>query len=499
MRQHLPTAPSENPVDFFDPMDDKIREECGVFGIFGVDNAASLTALGLHALQHRGQEACGISAIDGKRFHAERHLGLVGDNFTGDDPSERLPGHAAIGHVRYSTAGETILRNVQPLYSELHTGGFALAHNGHITNAFTIREQLVEDGAIFQSTSDTEVVIHLTARAKGGKFIDRFIDALRQIDGGFAFVGLTQNSLIGARDRLGIRPLLIGRLGESYLLASETCALDMISAEFIREVDPGEVVVINADGIRSFRAYPEVEPRPCVFEFVYFARPDSIVGGKSVYDVRKRMGQRLAQETPADVDVIIPVPDSGVPAALGFAQETGVPFELGIIRNHYVGRTFIAPTQQIRDMGVRLKHSANRAMIEGKRVLLVDDSIVRGTTSTKIVRMIKAAGAKEVHFRSASPPIKFPDHYGIDMPTTEKLIAANYSLEAMRQMLEVDSLGFLSIEGLYWAMGEEYRSDSAPQYTDHCFTGHYPTPLLDVERQKSGKSAKQLSFLVEVA
>jgi len=494
-----PHTARENPVDFFDPQEDKIREECGVFGIFGVDNAASLTALGLHALQHRGQEACGIAAIDGEKFHAERHLGLVGDNFTGDDPSERLPGHAAIGHVRYSTAGETVLRNVQPLYSELHTGGFSLAHNGHITNAFTIREQLVEDGAIFQSTSDTEVVIHLTARARGGKFIDRFISALRQIDGGFAFVGLTQDCLIGARDRLGIRPLLIGRLGESYLLASETCALDMISAEFIREVDPGEVVVINADGIRSFRAYPETPPRPCVFEFVYFARPDSIVGGKSVYEVRKRMGQRLAEETPADVDVIIPVPDSGVPAALGYAQEMNIPFELGIIRNHYVGRTFIAPTQQIRDMGVRLKHSANRAMIEGKRVLLVDDSIVRGTTSTKIVRMIKAAGAKEVHFRSASPPIKFPDHYGIDMPTTEKLIAANYSLEAMRQMLEVDSLGFLSIEGLYWAMGEEYRSDSAPQYTDHCFTGHYPTPLLDVERQKSGKSTKQLSFLVEVA
>ncbi|WP_017932235.1 amidophosphoribosyltransferase [Robiginitomaculum antarcticum] len=486
-------------VDFFDPADDKLREECGVFGIFGMDNAASLTALGLHALQHRGQEACGIASVDGIRFHAERHMGLVGDNFTGDDPSERLKGHAAIGHVRYSTAGETVLRNVQPLYSELNTGGFALAHNGHITNAFTIREQLVEDGAIFQSTSDTEVVIHLTARAKGGKFIDRFIDALRQIDGGFAFVGLTKKSLIGARDRLGIRPLLIGRLGENYLLASETCALDMISAEFIREVDPGEVVVINADGIRSFRAYPEVAARPCVFEFVYFARPDSVVGGKSVYEVRKRMGQRLAQETPADVDVIIPVPDSGVPAALGYAQETGIPFELGIIRNHYVGRTFIAPTQQIRDMGVRLKHSANRAMIEGKRVLLVDDSIVRGTTSTKIVRMIKAAGAKEVHFRSASPPIKFPDHYGIDMPTTEKLIAANYGLEAMRQMLEVDSLGFLSIEGLYWAMGEQYRSDTAPQYTDHCFTGHYPTPLTDVEREKAGKSAKQLSFLVEVA
>lgn len=488
-----------DPVEYFDPMDDKIREECGVFGIFGVDNAASATALGLHALQHRGQEACGIASYDGKKFHTERHLGLVGDNFTGKDPSDRLKGHMAIGHVRYSTAGETVLRNVQPLFSELHTGGFALAHNGHITNAYTIREQLVEDGAIFQSTSDTEVVIHLVARARKGKFIDRFIEALRQIDGGYAFVGLTNKKLIGARDRLGIRPLLIGRLGESYLLASETCALDMIGADFIREVEPGEVVIINADGIRSFRAFPKTAPRPCVFEFVYFARPDSIVGGKSVYEVRKNMGKRLAQETPADVDVIIPVPDSGVPAAIGFSQESGVPFELGIIRNHYVGRTFIAPTQQIRDMGVRLKHSANRAMIEGKRVLLVDDSIVRGTTSTKIVRMIKAAGAKEVHFRSASPPIKFPDHYGIDMPTAEKLIAANYSLDAMRQMLEVDSLGFLSIEGLYWAMGEKIRSGETPQYTDHCFTGEYPTALVDIERTKNGTANPQLSFLVEVA
>ena len=309
---------------------------------------------------------------------------------------------------------------------------------------------------------------------------------------------MTKDILIGARDRLGIRPLLIGRLGDSYVLASESCAFDMISAEFIREVDPGEVVAINADGIRSFRAFPETPARPCIFEFVYFARPDSIVGGKSVYEVRKRMGQRLAQETPADVDVIIPVPDSGVPAALGFAQETNVPFELGIIRNHYVGRTFIQPTQQIRDMGVRLKHSANRAMIEGKRVLLVDDSIVRGTTSTKIVRMIKAAGAKEVHFRSASPPIKFPDHYGIDMPTKQKLIAANYSLEAMTEMLEVDSLGFLSVEGLYWAMGEKYRAEDCPQYTDHCFTGEYPTPLIDRDR-KMLDGSKQLSFLVEIA
>ena len=373
-----------------------------------------------------------------------------------------------------------------------------MAHNGHLTNAYTLRERLVEKGALFQSTSDTEVLIHLIARARGGEFIDRFIGAIRQIDGGYAFVCMTENQLIGARDRLGIRPLLIGRLGDSYLLASETCAFDMIGAEFIREVAAGEIVVINEDGIRSFRAFPETSPRPCIFEFVYFARPDSIVGGKSVYQVRKRMGERLAEECPADVDVIIPVPDSGVPAALGFAQATEIPFELGIIRNHYVGRTFIQPTQQIRDMGVRLKHSANRAIIEGKRVLLVDDSIVRGTTSTKIVRMVKAAGAKEVHFRSASPPIKHPDHYGIDMPTKEKLIAANYSLEDMTGMLEVDSLGFLSIQGLYWAMGEEYRAEDAPQYTDHCFTGHYPTPLIDRDRQVGG-SSRQLSFLVEVA
>ncbi len=495
----MTTNETDGTVDYFDPAEDKLREECGVFGIFGMDNAASLTALGLHALQHRGQEACGIASYDGKRFHTERHLGLVGDNFTGKDPSERLKGYCAIGHNRYSTAGETILRNVQPLFSELHTGGFALAHNGHITNAYTIREQLVEDGAIFQSTSDTEVVIHLVARAKSGEFIDRFIEAVRQVDGGYAFVGLSNDVMVGARDRLGIRPLLIGRIGDSYILASETCALDMIGATFVRDVDPGEVVVVNADGIRSFRAFPETAPRPCVFEFVYFARPDSIVGGKSVYEVRKKMGMRLAQETPADIDVVIPVPDSGLPAAIGFAQEAGVPFELGIIRNHYVGRTFIQPTQQIRDMGVRLKHSANRAMIEGKRVLLVDDSIVRGTTSTKIVRMIKAAGAKEVHFRSASPAIKYADHYGIDMPSSDKLIAANYDLDAMRQMLEVNSLGFLSIDGLYWAMGEEFRSEDAPQYADHCFTGHYPTPLVDKDRQRASGKNPQMSFLVEVA
>ena len=481
----------------FDPHEDKIREECGVFGIFGIDNAASLTALGLHALQHRGQEACGVATYDGRKFHTERHLGLVGDNFTGADPSERLPGYIGIGHNRYSTAGQTVLRNVQPLFAEIGTGGFALAHNGHITNAYTIRERLVRDGAIFQSTSDTESVLHLVARARGGRFIDRFIEAIRQVEGGYAFVGIADNSLVGVRDRLGIRPLIVGRFNGAYILASETCALDMIGAEFVREVEAGEVVVINADGIRSYRAFPRTQPRPCIFEFVYFARPDSVVGGKSVYDVRKRMGMRLAEETPAEVDVVIPVPDSGVPAALGFSQQMGVPFELGIIRNHYVGRTFIQPTQAIRDMGVRLKHSANRKVIAGKRVLLVDDSIVRGTTSTKIVRMMRAAGAKEVHFRSASPPIRFPDHYGIDMPTAEKLIAANYSLDDMTHMLEVDSLGFLSVEGLYWAMGETMREAGAPQYTDHCFTGQYPTALVDRDRKLAG--VPQLSLLTEVA
>ncbi|PHR91021.1 MAG: amidophosphoribosyltransferase [Robiginitomaculum sp.] len=476
----------------------KIREECGVFGVYGADNAAAVTALGLHALQHRGQEACGIACTDGKKFHTERHLGLVGDNFTGDDPSLRLPGFAAIGHNRYSTAGTTILRNTQPLFADLSSGGFAIAHNGHLTNAYLLREQLVKDGAIFQSTSDTEVVLHLVARSKRVKFIDKFIDALRQIDGGFAFVGLTNKKLIGARDRLGIRPLIIGKKDGMYLLASETCALDMIDAEVFREVEPGEVVIITESGIEFVRAFPETPARPCVFEFVYFARPDSIVDGRSVYEVRKRMGQRLAQEAPADIDLIIPVPDSGVPAALGYAQESGIQFDLGIIRNHYVGRTFIQPTQQIRDMSVRLKHSPNRKLIEGKRVLLVDDSIVRGTTSTKIVRMIRDAGATEVHFRSASPPILHPDFYGVDMPSTKQLLAANHDLETMNKLLGSDSLGFLSVEGLYWALGIDVRNDELPQYSDHCFTGDYPTALVDFDRKNIGKDP-QMSFLVEVA
>jgi len=478
-------------------MSPKIREECGVFGVYGAEDAAALTALGLHALQHRGQEACGIASFDGK-FHSERHLGLVGENFTGKDLRQRLPGHAAIGHNRYSTAGKTLLRNTQPLFAEMASGGLAIAHNGHLTNAYLLREQLVHDGAIFQSTSDTEVVLHLVSRSRRTSFIDRFIDALRQIDGGFAFVGVTNKKLVGARDRLGIRPLVIGKKGGAYILASETCALDIIDAELVRELEPGEVVVITKDGIEFIRAFPKIPTRPCVFEFVYFARPDSIVGGQSVYEVRKRMGERLAQECPADVDLIIPVPDSGVPAALGFAQASKIPFELGIIRNHYVGRTFIQPTQAIRDIGVRLKHSANRSLIEGKKVLLVDDSIVRGTTSTKIVRMIRNAGAAEVHFRSASPQIKHPDFYGVDMPSTDKLLAANYDLEGMRGLLGADSLGFLSIEGLYGALGNLSRDSEYPQFSDHCFTGDYPTLLVDNERKNAGENP-QLSFLVDVA
>jgi amidophosphoribosyltransferase len=479
---------------------DKPREECGVFGVFGSEDAAVLTALGLHGLQHRGQEGCGIATFDGQRFHTERHLGLVGDNFGGDGP-RRLPGWAAIGHTRYATQGGTILRNVQPLFADLALGGFAIAHNGNLTNARALREQLVEDGAIFQSTSDTECILQLIARSRRAKVVDRFVEALHQIEGAYALVSLTNNILIGARDPVGIRPLVLGDRAGAPILASETCALDMIGATFVRAIKPGEVFVATRakDGTiktESHFPFPQRAARPCIFEYVYFARPDSIIDGRSVYDIRKRMGARLAQETPAEVDVIVPVPDSGVPAAMGYAAECGVPFELGIIRNHYVGRTFIQPKQAIRDIGVRLKHAANRDVIKGKRVLLVDDSIVRGTTSRKIVQMVREAGAAEVHFRSASPPIKFPDFYGIDMPTLDQLMAANQSLAQMTEALGVDSLGFLSVEGLYWAMGAEERNGENPQFTDHCFTGDYPTRLIDLDADRASKDF-QLSLLAE--
>jgi amidophosphoribosyltransferase len=481
-----------------DPEDDTLRLECGVFGVFGVRDASAIAALGLHALQHRGQEACGIAAFDGQRFHTERHMGHVGDAFTGNDLVERLPGHMAIGHTRYSTAGGSFIRNVQPMFADLETGGVALAHNGNLTNFLTLRERLVQEGAIFQSTSDSEVILHLIARSRKARIVDRFIDAVGQIEGGYALVAITNKKMIGVRDPLGIRPLVLGDLDGKPVLASETCALDMIGARFVRDVEHGEMVVISETGVKSLRPFHNLAARPCVFEYVYFARPDSVVNGRSVYEVRKRMGQRLAQETGVEADVVVPVPDSGVPAAIGYAQASGIPFDLGIIRNHYVGRTFIQPTQGVRELGVRMKHSPNRAVLAGKRVVLIDDSIVRGTTSLKIVRMVREAGAKEVHLRSASPPIKWPDFYGIDMPEREQLLAANKSLEEMARFLEVDSLGFLSVDGLYEALEAGPRDPAHPQFTDHYFTGDYPTRLTDREiaEGRNDQAEKQLSLLV---
>jgi amidophosphoribosyltransferase len=476
---------------------DRLREECGVFGIFGHPDAAAITALGLHALQHRGQEAAGIVSYDGRRFHSERRLGLVGDNFSRREVIERLPGNMAVGHVRYSTTGETILRNVQPLFAELNAGGFAIGHNGNLTNGLTLRRELVAEGAIMQSTTDTEAILHLVARSRRPRFIDRFVDALRALQGSYSLVALTNKKLIGARDPLGIRPLVLGRLDGCPILTSETCALDIIGAQYERDIDNGEIVTFSEEGAQSLKPFPPMLPRPCIFEYIYFARPDSIVGGRSVYLIRKRMGQELAHEGPADADVVVPVPDSGVPAGIGFSQASGIPFELGIIRNHYVGRTFIQPTQAIRESGVRMKHSANRSVVEGKRIVLIDDSLVRGTTSVKIVRMMREAGAKEVHFRIASPPITHPDYYGIDTPERDKLLAANLDVEGMRRFIDADTLAFLTVEGIYRAMGEKGRDPLRPQFTDHCFTGDYPTPLADLKAD--GVSPRQLSLLAEAS
>ncbi len=488
-------SPGEDDNLAFDLDADRLREECGVFGIFNHPSAAAITAIGLHALQHRGQEAAGIVSFDGHRFNSERRLGLVSEHFSRASTMERLPGRSAIGHVRYSTMGETILRNVQPLFAEISSGGFAVAHNGNLTNGRTLRRDLVSDGAIFQSTTDTEAILHLVAKSRRTRLIERFIEALRQIEGAYSLVALSNKKLIGARDPLGIRPLVLGELDGHYILASETCALDIIGAHFIRDVENGEIIVISDAGIESLHPFPRRPMRPCIFEYIYFARPDSIVHGRSVYAVRKAMGGELARETAIDADVVVPVPDSGVPAALGFAQESGIPFELGIIRNHYIGRTFIQPTQSVRELGVRLKHSANRAAVAGKRIVLIDDSIVRGTTSVKIVRMMREAGAREVHFRISSPPITHPDYYGIDTPERDKLLAATHSIDEMRAYIGCNSLAFLSIEGLYRAMGETSRDPLRPQFTDHCFTGDYPTNLTDV----GGETKAQLSLLAETA
>ncbi len=476
-----------------------LNEECGVFGIIGTPDAAALTALGLHALQHRGQEAAGVASYDGAAFRTERHLGLVSDNFSDASVLSRLKGAAAIGHTRYSTQGETVLKNVQPLYADLDRNGIAIAHNGNLTNARRLRTDLVQRGCIFQSTSDSELFLHLTARSHHLQMIDKLIDALKQVEGAYALTVLTKDALIGARDPVGIRPLILGDLNGAPILASETCALDLIGAKFVRDIRPGEVVVCRANGeVESRQAFPRTAPaRPCIFELIYFARPNSVVDGKSVYQLRKKLGSRLAEEAPCDADMVSPIPDSGVPAAIGYAQASGLPYEMALIRSHFVGRTFIEPEQRIREAGVARKHSPNRGAIEGKRIVLIDDSIVRGTTSRKIVQMLRAAGAREVHMRVACPPILYPDFYGIDTPSRDELIAAQMSVDEIRAEIGVDSLAFLSLNGLYEAVGKGPRDDAAPAFTDHCFTGDYPTRLTDLNETQRSATIGQLSLLAE--
>jgi amidophosphoribosyltransferase len=478
-----------NPFD-----DDKLREECGIFGVHGAESAAAVVALGLHALQHRGQEAAGITTWDGHQFHTHRAMGHVAGNFDRDDVIRSLPGSVACGHVRYSTTGETAIRNVQPLFAELASGGFAVAHNGNLSNAMHLKKELVRRGSIFQSTSDTETIIHLVATSTYPTLIDRFIDALRRIEGAYALICMTPEGMIACRDPLGIRPLVMGKLGDATIFASETVALDVCGAEFVRQIDPGEIVIVSDTLVRSIRPFAPVRPRPCVFEHVYFSRPDSVVDGTSVYSVRKAIGAELAREAGVDADYIIPVPDSGVPAAIGYAQESGVPFELGIIRSHYVGRTFIQPADNIRHLGVKLKHNANRALLQGKRIVLIDDSIVRGTTSVKIVQMMRDAGASEVHMRIASPPTRHSCFYGVDTPERAKLLAARMSVEEMASFINADSLAFVSVDGLYRALGENGRIPQMPSHCDACFTGDYPTALTDYEDVQSGG---QFTFVQE--
>ena len=473
--------------------DDGFHEECGVFGVWNSPDAAALTALGLHALQHRGQEASGIVSHGEKGFRSHKGLGLVGDIFGDARVMAGLPGRAAVGHNRYATAGETALRNVQPLYADFAFGGFAVAHNGNLTNALALRRQLVRRGCLFQSSTDSEVFVHLIAISLYATVLDRLIDALKQVDGAYSLVALHDGALMGVRDPLGVRPLVLGRLGpdqnNAWVLASETCALDIVGAEFVRDIEPGEIVIIDDDGVRSIKPFAETASRFCIFEYIYFARPDSVVEGTPVYEARKGIGRELAIESGVDADVVVPVPDSGVPAAMGYSKEAGIPFELGIIRNHYVGRTFIEPTDSIRHLGVKLKHSANRAMLEGKRVILVDDSIVRGTTSKKIVEMVRGAGAKEVHMRISSPPTTHSCFYGIDTPEREKLLAAKHSVEEMARIIGADSLAFISLDGLYRALGRPGRDAKDPGYCDACFTGDYSIPLTDLEGHPERREA----------
>lgn len=477
------TGVTTNPFD-----DDHFHEECAIFGIFGTPESSVHTALGLHALQHRGQEASGIVSFDGKNFHAHRGVGHVGENFDANSaPMQALKGHIAIGHNRYSTTGPSEVRNIQPFSSELAFGGFALAHNGNLTNAARLRASLVETGSLFQSSTDTEIIVHLVARSHQQGVSNRLIDALKQIEGAYSLVCIADDMLIGVRDPHGVRPLVLGKRDDTYVLSSETCGLDIIGAEFIRDLLPGEIIVIDKKGITSVMPFQEQPSRFCIFEYVYFARPDSMLEGRGVYHARKSIGAELAGESHIDADLVIPVPDSGVPAALGYAQAANIPFELGIIRNHYIGRTFIQPTQKGRNDSVKMKHNANPATVAGKRVILVDDSIVRGTTSRKIVSMIRAAGATEVHMRIASPPTINPCFYGVDTPDKDQLIAAQMTIENIAKEIGADSLSFISIDGLYRAMGEARRDPDSPQFCDACFTGDYPITLA------TGLSAKRVS------
>ena len=488
MTQSIAT-PGTNPFD-----DDKLHEECGIFGILGHPDAAAHTALGLHALQHRGQESAGIVSTTGEQFYSHYGLGRVGDNFGKAKVIDELKGHAAIGHNRYSTTGRPEFRNIQPLFADLAFGGLSIAHNGNLTNAVALHTELVQHGSIFRSTSDTEVIIHLVALSKGEDVTDRLVDALRRVEGAYSLVALTENALIGVRDPHGVRPLVLGRLEDAYVLTSETVALDIIGAELVRDIEPGELVLVRDGEVTSFKPFQGAAERFCVFEFIYFSRPDSLVQSRSVYEARKAIGAELAREAPSNAELVVPVPDSGVPAAIGYAAEAGLPFELGIIRNHYIGRTFIEPTEQIRHLGVKLKHNANQLLLKNKRVVLVDDSIVRGTTSTKIVEMVRSAGATEVHMRIASPPTTHSCFYGVDTPDRDELLAANNDTGEMARLIGVDSLSFITIDGLYRAMGEQGRNADAPQYCDACFTGDYPIALSD---RDGGGLPAQLSLLTE--
>ena len=470
----------------------KLKEECGIFGISNSTDASTLTALGLHALQHRGQEGCGLVSYDGKKYYSEKRLGLVGDNFNKQKILKKLPGNYAIGHNRYSTTGDTSLRNIQPFFADTNTGGIGVAHNGNLTNAITLRKKLVEEGAIFHTTSDTETIVQLIAKSKRNKTIDKIIDVLFQIQGGYALVMLTQNTLIGVRDPFGIRPLVVGKVKGSYVFTSETCALDIIGAKYIRDVENGEIVYVKNGKLESLKPFPTKKIRPCVFEYIYFSRPDSILNGECAYEYRKRLGAELAKESNVDTDLVVPVPDSGNAAAIGYSKQSGINFELGIIRNHYVGRTFIEPAQKIRSFGVKLKLNANKSSIKNKKIVLVDDSLVRGTTSHKIVNMLYDVGAKEVHLRIACPEIKFPDFYGVDMPTKKELLAANKTNDEICKYINAKSLKFLSIDGLYKALGFENRNKTYPQLTDHYFTGEYPVKPID---ELGDNKITQLSLL----